>query len=90
LAKPARADLALLQREGESAISTTAGKKAISVRTMAGWAHRIAGDGIDGFPLKRMRSGVDACLSTVMGVPITLWRVRGGGWPDAARSRCAA
>jgi hypothetical protein len=59
LVKLARADLALLKREGEFAISTTAGKKAISVRTLAGWAHDVVGDTIEGFQLKRIRSGVE-------------------------------
>jgi len=59
----ARADLAPLKREGEFAISTTAGKKAISVRTLAGWAHVVVGDTIDGFQLKRIRSGVETLLA---------------------------
>jgi integrase len=63
LVKPARADLPLLKREGEFAISTTAGKKPISVRTLAGWAHAIVGDAIDGFQLKRIRSGVETLLA---------------------------
>lgn len=61
--KLARADLALLKREGEFAVSTTAGKKAISVRTLAGWAHAIVGDAIEGFQLKRIRSGVETLLA---------------------------
>ena len=56
-------DLALLKREGEFAISTTVGKKAISVRTLAGWAHAIVGDAIDGFQLKRIRPGVETLLA---------------------------
>ena len=63
LVKPARADVSLLKREGEFAISTTAGKKPISVRTLAGWAHAIVGDAIDGFQLKRIRSGVETLLA---------------------------
>jgi integrase len=62
LVKLARADLSLLKREGEFAISTTAGKKAISARTLAGWAHDLVGDTIDGFQLKRIRSGVETLL----------------------------
>jgi len=63
LVKPARVDVSLLKREGEFAVSTTAGKKPISVRTLAGWAHAIVGDAIDGFQLKRIRSGVETLLA---------------------------
>jgi integrase len=63
LVKLARADLSLLKREGDFAISTTAGKKAISVRTLAGWAHAIVGEKIEGFQLKRIRSGVETLLA---------------------------
>ena len=55
--------LAVLTRDGTFAISTTAGKKAISVRTLAGWAHAIVGDAIDGFQLKRIRSGIETLLA---------------------------
>jgi len=63
LLRLAVADLALLTCEGEFAISTTGGKKPISVRTLAGWAHTIVGDAIDGFQLKRIRSGVETLLA---------------------------
>lgn len=59
----ARADLASLKREGEFAISTTTGKKAISVRTLAGWARALVGESIEGFQLKRIRSGVETLLA---------------------------
>ena len=59
----ARTDLATLKRVGEFAISTTAGKKPISVRTLAGWAHALVGEAIDGFQLKRIRSGVETLLA---------------------------
>jgi integrase len=59
----ARTSLAKLKRDGEFAISTTAGKKPISVRTLAGWAHIIVGSSIDGFQLKRIRSGVETLLA---------------------------
>jgi integrase len=58
-----RADLASLKREGEFAISTTAGKKPISVRTLAGWARTLVGDSLEGFQLKRVRSGVETALA---------------------------
>jgi hypothetical protein len=42
---------------------TTAGKK-VSVRTMVvGWAHAVVGDSIEGFQLKRIRSGVETLLA---------------------------
>ena len=63
LLKPARAAMAQLKHDGEFAISTTAGKKAISVRTLAGWAQDIVGDKIEGFQLKRIRSGVETLLA---------------------------
>lgn len=63
LVRQARDDLALLKREGEFAISTTAGKKAISVRTLAGWAYDIVGESIEDFQLKRIRSGVETLLA---------------------------
>ncbi len=59
----ARTDLTQIKRQGEFAISTTAGKKPISVRTLAGWACDVVGDSIDGFQLKRIRSGVETLLA---------------------------
>lgn len=63
LLRQARADLTALKREGEFAISTTAGKKPVSVRTLAGWAHAVVGGSIEGFQLKRIRSGVETLLA---------------------------
>lgn len=63
LVKLACLDLSLFKREGEFAISTTAGRKAISARTLTGWAHAIVGDSIEGFQLKRIRSGVETLLA---------------------------
>lgn len=60
----ARADVALLPKLGEYAISTTKGAKPISVRTMAGWAlQRVAGR-IEGLLVKRVRSGVETVLAS--------------------------
>lgn len=59
----ARSDLAALKRAGEYAISTTAGKKIISVRSFAGWAHAVVADSNEGFQLKRMQSGVETLLA---------------------------
>ena len=55
--------LAEFGRDGQFVISTTAGKKAISRRTLAGWAHGIVGTSIDGFQLKRIRSGDETLLA---------------------------
>ncbi len=60
---PACADVTSLTREGEFVFSTTAGKKPISVRTLAGWAQAFVGDAIEGFQLKRIRSGVETLLA---------------------------
>lgn len=49
--------------EGEFAISTSKGKKPISVRTLAGWANDVVGDAIAGFQLKRIRSGIETLLA---------------------------
>ena len=59
----AHADLTLLKREGDFAISTTAGIKPISVRTLADWAHAVVSTSIDEFQLKRIRSGVETLLA---------------------------
>jgi integrase len=59
----AREDLRRLERAGECVFSTTAGRKPISVRTLAGWAQAMVGDSIDGFQLKRIRSGVETLLA---------------------------
>jgi hypothetical protein len=67
LVKVVREDLARLKRDGEFAVSTTAGKKPISVRTLAGWAHDIVGASIEDFQLKRIRSGIETLLAS-MGV----------------------
>ena len=33
------------------------------MRTLAGWAHALVGEAIDGFQLKRIRSGVETLLA---------------------------
>jgi len=63
LLKLARADLAQLKRQGKFAISTSAGKKSIGVRTLAGWARDVVGGTIDGFQLKRIRCCVETLLA---------------------------
>jgi integrase len=55
----AATDLKRLTREGEYVFSTTKEQKPISARTLTGWAHAIVGAEIDGFQLKRIRSGIE-------------------------------
>ncbi|HEX4235596.1 MAG TPA: hypothetical protein VH041_14985 [Caldimonas sp.] len=54
--------------EGQFAISTTGGRRPISVRTLAAWAHDLVGNDIAGFRLKRIRSGIETLLAAA-GVP---------------------
>jgi len=54
----------LANGQGVFAISTTGGKKPISVRTMAGWANDLVGEAIVGFQLKRIRSGIETLLAS--------------------------
>lgn len=54
---------AVANGQGVFAISTTGGKKPISVRTMAGWANDLVGEAIVGFQLKRIRSGIETLLA---------------------------
>lgn len=56
-------DMKRLAREGEYVFSTTKGKKPISARTLTGWAHAIVGEKVEGFQLKRIRSGVETLLA---------------------------
>lgn len=63
MAQAALREIALHEGEGEFAISTTRGDKPISVRTLAGWANDLVGDAIEGFQLKRIRSGVETLLA---------------------------
>ncbi|MDE2274840.1 MAG: integrase [Burkholderiales bacterium] len=59
---PAR-DLQALERVGDHVFSTTKGVKPISGTTLSGWAAQVAGDAIEGFQLKRVRSGVETLLA---------------------------
>jgi hypothetical protein len=63
LLESAREALASVKRKGEYALSTTAGKKPISVRTLARCAQDIVVDSIEGFQLKRIRSEVETLLA---------------------------
>jgi integrase len=63
LTAEAASALAAFKVAGDYAISTTSGKKPISVRTLAGWAQTILGTSIAEFQLKRIRSGVETLLA---------------------------
>jgi integrase len=64
LVKEAQQALKSFRREGIYAVSTMAGSKPVSVRTMAAWAHAAVGDSIAEFQLKRIRSGVETLLAS--------------------------
>jgi hypothetical protein len=63
LVRQAALALDWLSRRGEFTISTTAGERPISVRTVAGWARSIVADSIEDFQLKRIRSGIETLLA---------------------------
>jgi integrase len=63
ITKCAVRDLQALERMGDHVFSTTNGIKPISGTTLSGWAARTVGDAIEGFQLKRVRSGVEALLA---------------------------
>jgi hypothetical protein len=50
-------------RAGLQVITTTQGVKPISGTTLSGWAAQTVGDTIEGFQLKRVRSGVETLLA---------------------------
>jgi integrase len=52
-----------LERVGDFAISASRGVKPISSTTLAGWARKAAGQEVQGFQLKRVRSGVETALA---------------------------
>ena len=61
--KAAVRDLQSLDRAGDHVFSTTQGVKPISGTTLSGWAAQAVGDAIEGFQLKRVRSGVETLLA---------------------------
>jgi integrase len=61
--KAAVRDLQAFERDGDYVLSTTKGVKPISGTTLSGWAAQAVGDAIDGFQLKRVRSGVETLLA---------------------------
>lgn len=63
ITKAAARDLHALERLGEHVFSTTKGVKPISGTTLSGWAAQVVGDAIEGFQLKRVRSGVETLLA---------------------------
>lgn len=56
--KTAVRDLQSFERAGDHVFSTKKGVKPFSGTTLSGWAAQVVGDAIDGFQLKRVRSGV--------------------------------
>lgn len=63
LTSGAARDLKAFERAGEYVFSTTKGVKPISGTTLSGWAAQAVGDAIEGFQLKRVRSGVETLLA---------------------------
>ncbi len=63
ITKGAARDLQALERVGDHVFSTTKGVKPISGTTLSGWAAQVVGDAIEGFQLKRVRSGVETLLA---------------------------
>ncbi len=51
------------ERHGEYVMTTTKGRRSIEATTVTGWAHDAVGDVIEGFQLKRIRSGVETLLA---------------------------
>jgi integrase len=51
------------ERQGEYVMTTTKGRCPIGATTVTGWAHDSVGDAIEGFQLKRIRSGVETLLA---------------------------
>ena len=48
------------ERQGEYVMTTTKGRRPVEATTVTGWVHDAVGDEIEGFQLKRIRSGVEA------------------------------
>ena len=63
IVKAAVRDLQSFERAGDHVFSTTKGVKPISGTTLSGWAAQVVGEAIDGFQLKRVRSGVETLLA---------------------------
>jgi integrase len=61
--KMAARDLQAFERIGDHVFSTTKGVKPIAGMTLSGWAMQAVGDAIEGFQLKRVRSGVETLLA---------------------------
>lgn len=56
-------DLRAIDKSGDFLLSTDGGKKHISNTTLSQWAVDAVGTTIDGFLMKRVRSGVETLLS---------------------------
>lgn len=57
-------DAQTLAGEGEWLLSTDGGKTHMAATTLAGWAKDVAGDKIEAFQAKRVRSGVETLLAS--------------------------
>lgn len=64
LVRAAARNLQSFEPGGDFVLSTTEGRKPISGTTLAGWAQTLVGDAIEGFQLKRVRSGVETLLAS--------------------------
>jgi len=64
LIKEAKAALAECKPAGEFALSTDGGNTHVAATTLSHWAVEAAGDHIDGFQAKRIRSGVETLLAS--------------------------
>jgi hypothetical protein len=56
-------DMQAFERTGDHVFSTKKGIKPISGTTLSGWAVQAVGDAVEGFQLKRVRSGVETLLA---------------------------
>ena len=63
LTKLAAKAITTLTRDGEYVLSTSHGEKPINQSTLSKWAHEVVGDSINGFQLKRIRSGIETLLA---------------------------
>lgn len=63
ITKGAGRDMQALERVGDHVFLTTKGVKSIFGTTLSGWAAQVVGDAIEGFQLKRVRSGVETLLA---------------------------
>lgn len=63
LVDAAARDLQAFRRTGDYVFSTTEGVRPIAGTTLSSWATQVVGSAIEGFQLKRVRSGVETVLA---------------------------